>query len=179
VLGLERLRQELGQAPVHVELDLRKATDQAKRADTRQEGQDHFTTFIDPWLVLEADLRDRSRLRAAMVERTIVRRRTKRSRSGKAKTKSKSKARLMANLTLRRPKRAGNLSGEPPPVAEVMPGVSVKDVGYKERSATIKTVVNGEWSSEGEHGRLNATELFDRLLQVGRQITETPRPASA
>jgi hypothetical protein len=173
VLGLERIQQDVGTAAVRVELDLRKATDQAKRTEVRQEGNDQFSTYLDRWLLLEADLHDRSHVRAAVVERTVVRRRTRRSSSGKTKTKTKTKARLAATLTIRRPRSAGSFDAETatqPALVELMPGVSVKDVAFKDRSATIKTVAPGEWSSQAAHGRLNATELLGKLYDAGREV---------
>ncbi|MEV0898893.1 hypothetical protein [Actinoplanes sp. NPDC049802] len=118
------------------------------------------TWSVDPWLRLNAGLRDGSSLDILVVDRERLRRVTKRSRSGKTKIKKKTQITQLIKVRRRLPRGVSGVRPPTPPPAWI--GVTLRDGERRTVLAAAKLLRLPQ----------SADEQLDRILTVA---TETFR----
>jgi hypothetical protein len=100
---LVALREDFGDEPVELKLDLRPPMSPAKQASVEKVDKVTLTTYNDSWMYGEGILHDGSRLRWNINETITEKKYWKRGSSGKSKLKTKQKKRveIEADLTLK------------------------------------------------------------------------------
>ena len=100
---LVALREDFGDDPIELKLDLRPAMSPAKQTNKEKIDKTTITTYTDPWMSGEGVLHDGSRVRWNVVETIIEKSYWKRGSSGKSKLKTKRKKHVdvEADLTLK------------------------------------------------------------------------------
>ncbi len=100
---LVALREDFGDDPVEIKLDLRLPMSKEKQTGKEKIDKATYTTYSDPWMSGEGVLHDGSRLRWSVDETIIEKSYWKRGSSGKSKLKTKRKKRveIEADLTLK------------------------------------------------------------------------------
>jgi hypothetical protein len=100
---LVALREDFGDEPVELKLDLRPPLSPAKQAGVEKVNKVTLTTYNDAWMYGEGILQDGCRLRWNVNETIVEKKYWKRGSSGKSKLKTKTKKRveIEADLTLK------------------------------------------------------------------------------
>ena len=100
---LVALREDFGDEPIALKLDLRPPMGKDKQVSKEKVDKVTLTTYSDPWMSGEGVLHDGSRLRWNVVETILEKSYWKRGSSGKSKLKTKKKKRveIEADLTLK------------------------------------------------------------------------------
>ena len=100
---LVALREDFGDDPLEIKLDLRPPMSKEKQTGKEKVDKVTTTTYSDPWMSGQGVLHDGSRLRWSVAETIIEKSYWKRGSSGKSKLKTKRKKRveIEADLTLK------------------------------------------------------------------------------
>ncbi len=165
---VEMLRRDMPKdATIAVALDLSRPTEKRKKTGTGKAGHWDVVYHQDPWLKLRGRFADGTTFQVAMIDKTQLRNRWKRSASGKNKRKTKTKAATVALVKLSpKAKRYPDLprvAGEVRKLVRIPSWCEVKEATASAEELTLVTTTAAQWSVRGA----DPATKFDGFELVG------------
>lgn len=151
-LLLRRLGRDIApEEPVSLELDFHPIDHKSKWKRKGMAGTWKTNEFEDPWLSLQARLRDGTHLRLGMTEWLQKRSRTKRNARGKYKMKSKQKSGTYLQVQLRvKPERHPELTrlqGAAREAVKLPPTVALTKLQVSEDRLSLRARMDSDWEA--------------------------------
>ncbi|MCY2964793.1 MAG: hypothetical protein NT069_14345 [Planctomycetota bacterium] len=165
---VEMLRRDMPKdATISVALDLSPPTEKRKKSGEGKAGKWDVVHYQDSWLKLRGRFADGTTFQVAMIDKTQLRSRWKRSASGKNKRKTKTKAATVAVVKLSpKSKRYPDLSrvaGQIWKLVRIPSWCRVKGATASAEELTLVTTTAALWSVRGA----DAATKFDGFELVG------------